>query len=152
MNVFERLGLEFGRGLCRALCNCECRNPVVAGRFGGFFTLDPITGEIVMATQQLVVGQQFTCPLIFTDINNNVVNPGPVGTIASSDPSVTVSLSANGQSANALMNNPNVTATLTWSGTGANGPFTFTVDVTDAVVSNAAVAGAFGQFVSGNTP
>lgn len=103
-----------------------------------------------MATQQLAVNTAYTAPLTFQDANGNTVQ-GPIGSIASSDPSVTASLSEDGQHANCTMTQANITATLTWSGNGANGAFSFTVTVTDQPVGTTAVSGSFGTFVPGTT-
>lgn len=123
----------------------------VAGRFSGMFYRDPQTGEIVMATQTLIVGVAFTCPLVFTDASGTP-GPGPIGTITASDPSVTVSLSADGQSANAEMTTTLPTpATLTWTDPAGVVP-SFTTEVTDAAAVFTPTAGSFGAFVEGTTP
>lgn len=104
-----------------------------------------------MATQQLVVGQPFTAPLIFLDTNGNVVIPGPVGTLSVTDGSVTISLSADGQAANVTMTTTLPSpVTITWSDPAGVVP-AFSVDVTDAAVVNPAVSGSFGIFVPGTT-
>lgn len=123
--------------------------PAVTGHFAGAFYTDPETGQITMATQTLLVGVAATAPLDFLDANGVKV-AGPMGTVASTDANVSIALSADGQSANVLMSAPGTTATLTWSGTGGAGPFSFTVDVTDLPVI-AAVSGSFGTFAAGTT-
>lgn len=120
-----------------------------AGRFAGMFRRHHKTGDFIVATQQLTVGVAETAPLVFTD-STGVVGPGPIGMITAADPSVTVSLSADGQFANATMTTtlPNP-VTLTWHDPAGNVP-DFTVDVTDAVVAPMQT-GAFGTFAPGTT-
>jgi hypothetical protein len=131
----------------------------VAGKFGRFVNIRDFhrylrdvhfnSGAKHMNPQTLTVKTQYTCPLTFTDADGIAV-PGPVGQISSSDPSVNVSLSADGQNANCEMTLAGVTATLTWSGTGANGLFDFTVSVADAAApAITATAGSFGTFAPG---
>jgi len=146
MSLFKKLIIE----LLQALL-AEEFGPPVRGRFAGAYTTTP-KGEIIVAMQQLTVNTPFTCPLIFQDANGNNV-PGPAGgSVSSSDPTVQVALSADGQAVNATMTAANITSTLTWSGTGANGPFSFTTDVTDQSVAGGPVSGQFGSFVPGTTP
>lgn len=117
----------------------------VAGRFAGIFDVDPKTGATIVATQTLTLNTPSTAPLVFTDANG-VTGPGPIGEISASDPSVSVSLSADGQSANATMTETLATpATLTWHDPAGVVP-DFTVDVTDAAAVFVPVSGGFGTF------
>jgi hypothetical protein len=121
----------------------------VAGRFAGFYTITP-EGDFIVATQQLILNTPSTAPLTFLDANGSTVQ-GPIGTITANDPSVTVSLSVNGQAANVTLTATGI-YTLTWTGVGADGSFSFSVDVTDEVVTSTAVSGSFGSFTTGTTP
>lgn len=121
----------------------------VAGRFAGMFYVDPKTGVFIVATQTLTVGVAETAPLVFVD-DSGATGPGPIGTIAASDPSVTVSLSADGQFANATMTTTLATpVTLTWNDPAGVIP-SFTVEVTDAATF-VPVSGSFGTFAPGTT-
>lgn len=122
-----------------------------AGRFAGMFHVDLATGEYTVATQQLTVGVAFTAALIFTDTATGATGPGPIGVITASDPSVTVSLSADGQFANATMTQTLPTpGTITWHDPASNVP-DFTVQVTDAAVVSSTLTGAFSTFNPGTS-
>ena len=95
-----------------------------------------------------------TAPLIFTQTSSDpnvppVTVPGPKGVVSSSDPTVSPSLSADGQSVN-LTTPASGTFTLTWHDPAGNVP-DFSVTLTDEVPV-LTVTGAFGQFVAGSTP
>lgn len=124
----------------------------IRGRFAGFHYVNP-EGECIVATQTIPLNTPSTTQLVFTDDAGAVVSPGPVGSVSSSDSNVQVALSADGQSVNATLLTAGVSSTLTWNGIGANGPFTFSVDVTDAVAPpvTAATGGQFGTFGPGTT-
>jgi hypothetical protein len=123
-------------------------NPV-AGRFAGMFFVSQ-TGEIVMATQIIPLNTPSTAPLVFSDASG-ATGPGPVGTITASDPSVSVSLSADGQAANVVLSATLPTpATLVWHDPSNVIP-DFTVDVSDVASVFTPVAGAFGTFAPGTT-
>lgn len=123
------------------------RRPMVQGRFAGMYSVTEC-GDISMATQQLTVGVGFTAPLVFKDTGGNT-GIGPVGEVSSSDGSVSVGLSGDGQAANVTMSVANVTATLTWHDPNGVIP-DFSVDVSDNVPFEAA-SGEFGTFVEGTT-
>lgn len=124
----------------------------MAGRFSGPSFIDPKTGVAILALQQLKLGVAYTAALIFTDAAGTT-GKGPVGEVTSSDPAVTVGLSADGQSANvtitAQLAGP---ATLTWHDPAGAVP-DFTVDVQDVEAPPAFVpaSGAFGDFTEGTT-
>lgn len=121
----------------------------VAGRFAGMFRRHHRTGDFIVATQTVPLNTPSTAPLVFTDASG-ATGPGPVGTVSASDPSVSVSLSADGQSANvtlsAVLTAP---ATLTWTDPSGVVP-DFSVEVTDQATFSA-TAGSFGTFAPGTT-
>lgn len=110
-------------------------------------------GEIItMSAQQLVVGTPYTGALIFTDATG-VTGPGPIGALTASDPSITVGLSADGQSYNVEMTTElNGTETIRWHDPAGVVPDA-TMDVTDQTVAPpfTAAAVAFGPLVPGTT-
>lgn len=127
------------------------RRPITHGRFGGF-RFHNSEGNLVMATQQLTVGTPATCALVFLAADGVTTGKGPVGTVSSSDGSVSAGLSEDGQSCNALMTLANVTSTLTWHDPAGVVP-DFSVDVSDVVAPPEFVAasGSFGTFADGTT-
>lgn len=106
----------------------------------------------VMSAQQLTVGTAYTGALIFTDANG-VTGPGPIGEVTASDPSISVGLSADGQSVNVLMSQELAgVETLRWHDPSGVVPDA-TMDVTDQAVAPpfTAAAVAFGALVEGTT-
>lgn len=131
----------------------RCPFKPVRGRFSGPFFINA-DQEIIMAAQKFVVGQPFTAGLIFLDAAG-AAGPGPVGVLSASDPSVNVSLSADGQSANVEMTATLAApATVTWHDPSGAVP-DFSVEVTDAEVvpppAFVPVSGSFGIFAEGTT-
>lgn len=111
-----------------------------------------------MAVQQLIVNTAYTCPIVFLDPTLSQVK-GPVGLVTASDPSVTVGLSADGQSCNVMMTTAQPVGaqpvTITWHdpSTGTPPPVPdFTMQVTDVPVALPAASGSFGPLAVGNTP
>ncbi len=157
MSSWFQAGLEFGRGVKEGLLSyCHHAHQANAGRFAGIYFIDSITGELTVAQQQIPLNTPVTAPIVFIDDTTTpptVINPGPIGSVALSDPTAgTAALSADGQAANVTVTASNVLVTLTWSGTGSKGPFAFSVDLSDQVAPPQADAGSFGQFVPGTTP
>jgi len=138
---------ELYEHLKRLFC---CPQKPDSGRFAGFHYINA-KGEIIVAAQQIPVNTPSTTNLIFTLAGVPITGPGPIGSVTSSDPSVSAALSTDGQFANVTLNQPNVTSTITWSGDGANGPFSFSVDVTDQPVVTLPDGGSFGTFAPGTT-
>lgn len=116
----------------------------VKGRFAGLYWTDPHTGEWTVASQQVPFNAPITAPLVFVD-KNGLAEPGPVGTIAVTDPAGTAALSADGQHANITVT---VAATATWTDPSGVVP-SFSVDLTEAI--GPVVSGSFGTFVPGTT-
>lgn len=99
------------------------------------FNLNQLLADLAVfgGPQQISVNQPMTGQIVFTDAVDRVIAPGPIGAIVSSDPSVVVGLSKDGQWVNvtATAMIPAATpVTLTWNGEGPLGPLSFTRKVT----------------------
>ena len=117
----------------------------VKGRFGGLSIVTP-KGEIPLS-QQVPPSTALTGPLLFTDQFGNPVK-GPIGTLSSSVPLDTLSLSADGQSFN-FTSPATGDVTILWHDPAGNVP-DFTGDFSDQPVL--VITGAFGAAVPGVTP
>lgn len=123
------------------------RHRRIRGRFEGAQFFNPKTGEIEVAIQTVPSSTALTGALIFTDQTGATV-AGPIGTIASDQPTVSPSLSADGQHYN-FTSPPSGDVTLTWSDP-AGKVASFSQTFTDQVVE--VITGAFGQATAGTTP
>lgn len=136
INIFER--------------RCEKRHRGrIVGRFAGAYYVNQ-NGEYVVMSQSVPPSVALTVPLIFTQDGATV--RGPVGSVSSSDPSVSPSLSADGQAVN--FNSPLVGPfKLTWQSADASvAPFSVDVDVIAAPPAPGPIVGSFGTIVPGTTP
>lgn len=103
-------------------------------------------------SQQVPGSQVSTAPLIFTQ--DGAVIKGPVGEVLSSDPTVIVALSADGQAVNFTSPATAGTFTLKWHIADAS-VAPFTIDVVVAVTvppPPPPILGSFGTIVAGTTP
>ena len=102
-------------------------------------------------SQSVPPNQVSTVPLIFIQDGNPI--KGPVGEVTSSDPSVTLALSADGQAVNFTSPGSPGTFTLRWHIADASvAPFTVDVDVVAVALPPPPIIGSFGTIVPGTTP
>ena len=123
----------------------------VAGRFAGVYATNPMTGETIVADQQILVNTAYTGALTFVDATG-AIGLGPIGTVTASDPSVSVTLSADGQHYNVTGASEPVTATLAWHDPAGVVPdFTAEIEIIAGTPVFAPVSGSFGTLSEGTT-
>lgn len=155
MKVFERLGYEFGRGFCKALCEYECPPKdlvAVRGYFPGLQTINS-AGEIVMAAQAIAINTAYTGAITFLNAEGQQIpSDAKTASVALDNTSAgSASLSADGQSVNVTLTVVGA-VNLVYTGTNSAGnPITvppLPLQGTDSV----AVSGSIGTLSPGTTP
>lgn len=108
-----------------------------------------------MALQKTDVGVPYTGPIQFFLTDGSLATfPGPIGTISADNAAVTVSLSADAQAYNILLNaglGVGNVATITWHDPAGIIP-DFTTQISDEATLPSIVSGGFGPLTVGNTP
>lgn len=155
MKVFERLGYEFGRGFCQALCESECPpkdRVAVRGQFSGFYTVNS-KGEIVMAAQALAIGTAYTGAITFVNAEGQTIPSGATGASVALDVPAngTAALSADGQSVNVTLTVVGP-VNLTYTGTNSAGNPITVPPLPLLGTDNVAVSGIIGTLSPGTTP